>query len=379
MISNYDNAEHRTCRPAQAFRIAAMAVGAAALLSGIAASPAAAAVAVEVASFGTNPGNLRMFKYIPDSLPSPAPLVVVLHGCTQNARDYARQAGWTGLADRLGLVLAMAEQKPENNQNRCFNWFQPGDITRGRGEALSIRQMIDRVMADHAVDPARVHVTGLSAGGAMTAVMLATYPELFAGGGIIAGLPYRCARNLTDALQCMSTGHSTGGALVGLPMSGNTGFSTVNVALPPGFCLFFPWLCPSGLPDNSTPTPEEWGDRVRAASNHDGPFPKVSIWHGTADTTVNAVNATEAVEQWTDVHGLAGEPTTRDTLAGYPREIYENAAGEVVVELVSITGMGHGTPIDPGAGDEQCGTANAFVLDADVCSSIHLTDFWGLR
>ena len=122
----------------------------------------------------------------------------------------------------------------------------------------------------------------------------------------------------------MSNGHPAGGALVGLPtglLGGLAGGSIVNVSLPSGFCLFYPWLCPPSSGDG-TFTPAEWGDRVRQASSHTGPFPKVSIWHGSADTTVHPVNATEEVEQWTNVHGLGTEPTVRDSL----RRGFQNAS-----------------------------------------------------
>jgi poly(hydroxyalkanoate) depolymerase family esterase len=389
----YMNGESRNIKTAatiynggfvQTFRRTVIGVcGASALLLVAGASPALAATPVEVTAFGTNPGDLKMFKYIPDGLPASAPLVVVMHGCTQNARTYAKESGWIQLADKLRLALAMPEQVKPNNQNLCFNWFQLGDITRDQGEALSIKQMVDKMKLDHTIDPKRVYVTGLSAGGGMTSVMLATYPDIFAGGGIVAGLPYGCAKNLSDALQCMNAGRPGSGALVGLPTGlpsglsgGLPGSSTVNVPLPPGFCLFFPWLCPSD--GDTTFTPSEWGDLVRRASSHTGPFPRVSIWHGSADTTVNAINATEDVEQWTNVHGIETEPTVRDTLKGFPHQVFKDASGNAVVEFVSVTGMSHGTPIDPGTGADQCGTPDQYVLDVNICSSFFIAKFWEL-
>jgi poly(hydroxyalkanoate) depolymerase family esterase len=116
-------------------------------------------------------------------------LVVALHGCTQTAADYDHGSGWTRLADRYGFAVLFPEQQRANNPNNCFNWFLPSDTRRSHGEAFSIRQMIERVITDHGVDRRRVFVVGLSAGGAMTSAMLATYPDLFAGGAIIAGLP----------------------------------------------------------------------------------------------------------------------------------------------------------------------------------------------
>src|SRR5215212_11736354 len=144
----------------------------------------------EIEKFGSNPGALRMLTYSPPDLTPGSPLVVVLHGCTQTAAGYDHGAGWSTLADRYGFALLFPEQQKLNNPNGCFNWFLPGDIKRDRGEALSIRQMVERIVHDQRIDRDRVFVTGLSAGGAMTSVMLATYPEVFAGGAIIAGLPY---------------------------------------------------------------------------------------------------------------------------------------------------------------------------------------------
>src|SRR3984957_15437188 len=140
--------------------------------------------------FGSNPGSLRARIYVPTSLTKDAPLVVVLHGCTQTAAAYDHGSGWSQLAEREGFALLFPEQQRVNNPNLCFNWFVPGDIRRDGGEALSIGQMIGAVVATYRLDRSRIFVTGLSAGGAMASAMLATYPELFAGGAIIAGLPY---------------------------------------------------------------------------------------------------------------------------------------------------------------------------------------------
>ena len=198
---------------------------------------------VETTDFGSNPGGLRMFSFAPDNL-QPAPgLVVVLHGCGQNAAAYDLGAGWSTLAKHFGFALLMPQQQPFNNANGCFNWFNPDDTARDSGEACSIRQMIARAVDDIGIDRHRIFITGLSAGGAMTSVMLATYPEIFAGGAIIAGLPFGVATNVREALSGMFVSPSR-------PAS-------------------------------------ELGDLVRNASNHKGPWPKLSVWHGSADRTVH--------------------------------------------------------------------------------------------
>lgn len=229
-----------------------------------------------------------------------------------------------------------------NNGNKCFNWFELSDIQRDQGEALSIRQMIDRMKEEFGTDPERVYVTGLSAGGGMAAVMLAVYPEMFDGGAIIAGIPYRCATNLGEALgQC------------GVSLSGP-------------------------LAEIQDLNPDAWGDLVRNASSHSGPFPRVSIWQGTADTTVNPQDQIELVDQWTNVHGIDQVPDIEDAINGHAHKVYTDDGGEALVETVLISGMGHGTPIDPGSEDGQCGIPASFILDVDTCSSFHITKFWGL-
>src|SRR5262245_63757611 len=147
----------------------------------------------EVTAFGSNPGNLRMFVFAPShKRPRPA-LVVALHGCTQTAASYDYGTGWSKLADRHGFVVLAPQQQKANNPNTCFTWFQPSDTTRGHGEAMSIRQMIDRTIIEHDIDRRHIFITGLSAGGAMASVMLAAYPEIFAAGAIVAGLPFGAA------------------------------------------------------------------------------------------------------------------------------------------------------------------------------------------
>lgn len=316
-------------RSARRFRTAFAALT---LLAAFCASPAFAQT--EVTGFGSNPGNLRMFKYVPGGLPANAPMVVALHGCAQSASSYDAETGWQLFADRFRFALLLPQQQSANNSSTCFNWFENADISRGQGEALSIKQMVDRMIADHGIAGSRVYVTGLSAGGAMTAAMLAAYPDVFAGGAIIAGIPYRCGVGQSAAFSCMNPG--------------------------------------------SNLTPAQWGDKVRAASTWSGPWPIVSIWHGESDFTVRPMNLTESMEQWTNVHGIDQTADVSDTIGGYPHKVYRDAAGTARVETYSITGMGHGTPVDPGAGATQCGTAGAYILDVNLCSSYYIARFFGL-
>jgi poly(hydroxyalkanoate) depolymerase family esterase len=288
----------------------------------------------EIGNFGPNPGALRMFTYLPPDVSANRALMVVLHGCTQSAASYDLGAGWSTLAERFGFALLLPEQQRTNNPNGCFNWFQTGDIERGHGEARSIRQMVAKMVSDHGIDPARVFVTGLSAGGAMTSVMLATYPDVFAGGAIIAGLPYGAANNVQQAFENM-------------------------------------FKCP--------PRPaRDWGDLVRAASPHRGAWPRVSVWHGDADATVIPSNAIEIIKQWTDVHGLPASPSFEAVVDGYPRQVWVNGTGDELIESYSIPNMAHGTPLATGDADEQCGAAGPFLLEVGISSSYHIAKFFGL-
>ncbi|TCC30279.1 alpha/beta hydrolase family esterase [Kribbella speibonae] len=118
-----------------------------ALLAAVLSSPvprAEAAGLEEVTGFGSNPGNLRMFRYVPPGLGAGRPVVVALHGCTQSAAAYDDEPGWVAMAQRAGFALVLPQQLSANNASACFNWFEAGDTARGGGEALSIKQMVDR-------------------------------------------------------------------------------------------------------------------------------------------------------------------------------------------------------------------------------------------
>ena len=281
-----------------------------------------------------NPGELRGRFYVPEGLAPGAPLVVVLHGCTQNAAGYDQGSGWSRLADRRGFALLFPEQSRSNNPNLCFNWYNPEDTQRGSGEAASIRAMVELMITAHRIDRSRVFVTGLSAGGAMASVMLAAYPDVFAAGAIIAGLPFGCASSLPEAFSCM----------------GGRGASD----------------------------PAVLAASVRNASAHMGPWPRVSVWQGSADQLVAPSNGEAIVAQWTRLHGLSLRPDRTEEVEGYPRHLWLGADGEVLIEQYEITGMGHGTPLMPGSEDGQSGEAMAHMLDARISSTDRIADFFGL-
>lgn len=141
-----------------------------------------------VENFGENKGNLKMYTYIPSNLNSnnPIPLVLVLHGCTQNAEMIASETGWNKLADSLNFIVVYPEQKQINNAGKCFNFFVGFDTKKDKGEVASIREMMDYVFKVYPIDSSQIFITGMSAGGAMSNAMLNAYPRLFNAGALFA-------------------------------------------------------------------------------------------------------------------------------------------------------------------------------------------------
>lgn len=291
----------------------------------------------EMTGFGSNPGELRMFVYTPaPRLPLNAPLIVLLHGCGQDAAAFAVQAGWIGLADRIGAAILLPEQQSANSRGRCFNWFQPADVRRGRGEALSILQMVNAAAKKFGSDRSRIFIAGLSAGGAMTAALLAAYPSVFNAGAIVAGMPVGAAQNLPMAVLRMRQVD---------PYKGR----------------------------------EALAEAVRrsAPAHSKNIWPRVSIWQGGEDRIVDPGNAQQLAAQWGAVQGLAD--TTVVETQGLPPGVHHRAWGDdprPPVELWTIDPMGHGFPIDgTGKNGSQPGFA---VLEAGISATDHIARFWGL-
>jgi poly(hydroxyalkanoate) depolymerase family esterase len=303
------------------------------IVSLLVAARSAEAALTKVDSFGTNPGALAMYEYVPAGLPAGKPLVVVLHGCTQTAADM-EHAGWNALADQRGFAVVYPEQQTANNSVRCFNWAgeygDPANLVRGQGENQSIIQIIDHAIAAHSSDASRVYIVGFSAGGAFAAVMLATWPDRFAGGAIMSGVPYRCATSVSGAYSCQSPGV-----------------------------------------DKSAVA---WGDLVRAASSFTGARPPIQIWHGASDTTVVPANQRELIDQWTNVAGADATADDMQTIAGATRTQFK-VGPKVVVESYAIPSMGHAVVI----GGTGCpATAASYFEDHGICATVRAADFFGL-
>jgi poly(hydroxyalkanoate) depolymerase family esterase len=264
-------------------------------------------------------------------------LVVILHGSMQSAEDYNCGAGWSMLAEQLGIVLLFPEQRRNNNLMGSFNWFERGDNQRDLGESSSILDMIEQVVLQHSVDRNQIFITGMSAGGAMTSVMLAAYPEVFAGGAIIAGLPFDRAASLFEAFLLMK-----------------------------GYASFTSSRCV-----------QQYFSLTRNASNTNVKWPSISVWHGRDDKIVDVCNAKLIVSQWQTLHDLTASPTREHLVDGHLRKVWCDRSGRELIEEFIIEGMGHGAPLATIGGD-AIGVSGKYMLEVGISSTQRIADFWRL-
>ncbi len=292
-----------------------------------------------VTSFGSNTGNLNMYSYAPTTLPANAPLVIVLHGCSQTASQYATESGWNILANQHQFYTVYPEQNTANNSSRCFNWFNYADQNKGQGEVLSIKQMIDYMTSNYSIDANRIYITGLSAGACMTNVMLACYPELISGGAVMAGTAFKSSTNAFTASNAMN------------------GFVTHSATA--------------------------WGDSVRNQNpTYTGSYPKVALFQGVNDFVVNANNVTEIIKQWTNVHNTDQtydlSTSSFNGNSSVTKYEYNNSSNTAVVEAYMISGMGHAIAIDVGSCYQQGGTTGTYALDFNFYSSFWAANFFNI-
>lgn len=172
------------------------------------------------ASFSNHAGARNYKLYIPASYSGkPMPLLLMLHGCTQGPDDFANGTRMNEAAEEFGFLVAYPGQARHANHNGCWNWFAEGHQQHGQGEPSILADMVGAIAKSHAVDPARVFVAGLSAGGAMAATLATLYPDLFAAAGVHSGLPFQAAHDLPSALQAMKAGRTgKGGKPITVPL-----------------------------------------------------------------------------------------------------------------------------------------------------------------
>lgn len=241
-----------------------------------------------------NAAGARDYKlFVPSRPQSPAPLVVMLHGCTQSPDDFAAGTGMNALAEREGIYVAYPAQSRHANGQKCWNWFEPRDQGRESGESGIIAGLTRAVMEGHDIDPSRVYIAGLSAGGAAAANIALAYPDLYAAVGVHSGLAAGCARDLGSAMMAMQMG-APGTAQ-------RNGFGAAS-------------------------------ERLR--------LPTIVI-HGADDTTVNARNADQVLAQ----AGVEGLVERREHVEGegrpFTRTRYADPEGRTLVESWRVHGAGH--------------------------------------
>ena len=294
----------------------------------------------EVENFGKNPGNLRMYthyKTVNDT--GKVPLVIVLHGCGQDARAVADLTGWNKLADLNNFVVVYPEQKMINNASKCFNWFHEKDIERDKGECESIYQMIRWAEKKYAIDTNQVFVTGLSAGAAMTAVMAATHPETFKQGAIFAGGAYKIGTTPVAMTK----------ALFG------------NRYLPQGTLV----------------------KNVKEQNpNYKGEYPTMIIYQGLNDPIVNHKNAGMLVSQWTGLHNADTVPDqTIHAFMGVEditRFEYKDSLGRAVVIYYEANNLGHKLLVHPSNKENEGGKLGVHGVDKGIHSIYQTAKEFGI-
>lgn len=253
------------------------------------------------------------------------PLVVMLHGGTQDVDDFAAGTRMNGLAEEHGFLVAYPSQCKSANPSLCWNWFKPEDQMRGAGEPSIIAGITSEIIAEHDIDPQRVFVAGLSAGGAMAAVMGATYPEIYAAVGVHSGLPYRSATDFASAFAAMR---------------GDPGLQR--------------------RPRKTRPT-SDGASRVRTI-----------VFHGDADHIVHPSNAANIVEAQAETHDSVERAKPRSSASRtHTRTVTRDKTGTVVVEHWLIHGSGHawsggsadGTYTDPHGPDASREMLRFFLED----------------
>ncbi|GAC1359874.1 MAG: hypothetical protein NVSMB42_19340 [Herpetosiphon sp.] len=235
------------------------------------------------------------------------PLVVMLHGCTQNPDDFATGTGMNEVAEEHTMLVVYIEQPGGANRGRCWNWFQPDDQSRNAGEPSIIAGLTEQLKATYHVDPERIYLGGMSAGGAMAVIMAATYPDLYAAVGVHSGLPYRSAHDVASAFKVQASGQSDPRALrTAAERSQRPGTSVVPMI----------------------------------------------VFHGDADTTVNRANADQVINQWVGLQDTSGtsdgaEPritvSKERPVTGHPYTctVYRDVRGQVLHEKWLVHGMNH--------------------------------------
>lgn len=282
------------------------AVAAAGTVAALEMTPAAAASLVQVTNFGTNPTNLNMYIYVPNNVRPDPPILLALHQCTGSGPEFYSGTAFASLADQYGFIVIYPSA---TRSGSCWDVSSTAALTRNGGsDPVGIMSMVTYAEQHYGGNPNQVYVTGASSGAMMTNVLLAEYPDVFKAGAAFMGVPY----------YCFYTGTVDGW---------NSACADGQVSM----------------------TAQAWGDLVRdtAYPGYNGPRPRVQLWHGTADTTLNYENLSQEILQWTNVLGISATPSSTTTpQSGWAETQYDNGSGSPLVEAFSIAGAGHVLPIE---------------------------------
>jgi len=293
-------------------------------------------------TFSHRAGTRHYKLYIPRNYTHgrPTPLLVALHGCTQDPDNFAAATRFNMLADQYNFLVLYPQQNGTNNAGKCWNWFIPTNQARGKGEPALLAGMIDHIASHYTVDPDRVFIAGISAGAAMAVIMGACYPDYFAAIGIHSGLEFKAATNLLGAQIAMRKGG---------------------------------------------PDPALQGKLAYLSAGSAARVLPVIVFHGTRDDTVSPINGDQVIQQFASTHDYADDGTANNSVSatpssietgqvpgGYSYTIYTYSyQGDVLLQHYVIDGMGHAwsggssappaTFADPGGPDASAIMWNFFA------------------
>jgi poly(hydroxyalkanoate) depolymerase family esterase len=265
---------------------------------------ARAASLVQVTNFGNNPSNLQMYVYVPNDVRPDPPILLALHQCTGSGPGFYSSTAFASLADQYGFIVIYPSV---TRSGSCWDVSSSQALTRNGGsDPVGLMSMITYTEQTYGGNPNQVYVTGASSGAMMTNVMLADYPDVFKAGAAFMGVPY----------YCFYTGTVDGW---------NSACADGQVSM----------------------TAQAWGNLARDADpGYSGPRPRVQLWHGTADTTLNYENLSQEILQWTNVLGVSSTPVATLTPQANWTETLYGSSSNPAVEAFSIAGAGHVLPIE---------------------------------
>lgn len=258
-----------------------------------------------------------------------------MHGCSQNAQTIAEESGWNTLADRYHFAVLYPEQNRLNNMSNCFNWFNQKEIDPKKGELASIKNMIDYTIKNYNIDTSSIFSYGVSAGAMMSVSLLAEFPDLFEGGAVMAGGPYKVASNV---------------------------FQGLSVLLNP--------------PDKQ---PEEWKSKL---PHPDKKAPKLLVYHGKKDNVVDIHNAYELIEQWCAWLNIDPQSYSKeenfDQIKGVNKFVFNSKTNAVSIVFFELENVGHQLSINPGSGKKNGGQKGTYTIDNEFFSTYYVVEFFEL-